>query len=188
MSQQSTINYKAQYNNVIDSIRDFGFNMRTHTIREPDGSLRGNGFYVKYDSSSASLHRTGSHGTCVKDNLTIFVKLSKAGAKFYQGELRSRINEWATIDENKGMPIYHCWVEMGEKVYDYSNGKKMVCDTDIFYQKHRVRKSEQVRVEIIEHREKKGTSLETRVDEVQRERFYKKVRSHQRTLGYFAPN
>jgi len=187
MSKQSTINYKAQYNNVIDSIRDFGFNMRTNFITEPDGSVRGNGISIKLDPSTATKYTTGSHGTCVKDNLTIFVKLSKAGAKFYHGECRSRINEWATTDENKGMPVYHCWVEMGEKVYDYSNGKKMVCDTDLFYQKYRVRKSEQVRVEVVEHREKKGISLETHVDEVQRERFCIQVRASQRTFGYFAP-
>ncbi len=175
------MNYKANMNNVIDDLTILGFNKRTKWTTQADGSKRGNGFYVYEDTNMD--RRTGTYGTCVRENLITYMKLHRAGAKFYQGELRSRLGEWATADENKGMPIYHCWVEMGGKVYDYSNGTKMVADIDLYYLIKRVKRAEQVRVEIKEV--KKGI-LQPEMDEEQRAKFYKKLKKLQRKFGYFA--
>jgi uncharacterized protein YqgV (UPF0045/DUF77 family) len=178
------MNYKANYNNVIDDLRNLGFNKRTKWTIQADGSKRGEGFYVYEDPNMD--RRTGTFGTCVRENLITYMKLHKAGAKFYQGEMRSRMCEWAKVDENRGMPVYHCWVELGDKVYDYSNGTKMVADTDLFYLMRRVKKAEQVRVEIKETKIGSNISLQPEIDEEQRTIFYKKIKKAQRKLGYYA--
>lgn len=176
------MNYRAIYNNVVDDIRTMGFNHRTKWVRQADGSIKGEGVYIMEQSN---LPRgVGTYGNCVRENLITFMKLHKAGAKFIQGLCKSRMGEWAKADDNKGMAIYHCWVELGDKVYDYSNGVKEICDIDLFYLHRRVVKSEEVRIHIIQ----KGKEISAEVDTEQRNKFYKKVKKEQRRLGYYDPN
>ena len=124
------------------------------------------------------------NGTCVAENLATWFKLKKRGAKLMQGELRSRLNEWAEADECRGMPIYHVWVELGEMVYDTSNGKKELMNKDIYYLAHRVRTSEELPV-VIE--EKRINAKETRVRMFPDKEFqmplYNRIREKQRQLG-----
>ena len=177
------MNYKAIYNIIIDDIRTMGFNHRTKWVKQKDGSIKGEGVYIM---EQPDLRRnTGTYGNCVRENLTTYAKLHKAGAKFIQGLCKSRMGEWATADDNKGMAIYHCWVELGDKAYDYSNGVKEVCDIDLYYLHRRVVKSEEVRITIrINPRDRFG--LEMEIDSKATDKFYKKIKKEQRRLGYYA--
>lgn len=175
------MNYKAIYNNIVDDIRTIGFNRRTKWVKQPDGSIKGEGVYIM-EQPNLPRH-TGTYGNCVKENLITYAKLHKAGAKFIQGLCRSRMGEWAKADDNKGMPIYHCWVELGDKAYDYSNGVKEVCDIDLFYLHRRVVKREEVRITMTY---KSKTEMTANIDTEARERFYGEVKKQQRRCGYYA--
>jgi hypothetical protein len=82
----------------------------------------------------------------VTENLETYQKLEKKGAKMVMGELRSRMQEWAELDECRGLPIYHVWVEVGDMVYDVSNGNKVIAPRELFYLAKRVVRAEEVQV------------------------------------------
>ena len=169
----------AIFNAVMDDVRMVGFNKRTKWVEQPDGSKRGVGMFAKSDGRE---QLTSEKGSCVRENLEVFLKLFKAGAKFFHGELRSRLNEWSSVDGNRGRPIYHAWVELGDKVFDYSNGTKMVMDTDLFYIVRRVKRAEQIKVDVLEIINGNEITLRPQIDEEQRTRFYRKIIKKQRAL------
>ena len=80
-------------------------------------------------------------GSCYEENREVWMKMLSKGAKLMHGELRSRLAEWRDVDEGKGMPIWHVWVEVGDMVYDRSNGKSEVMPREMWYVIHRVKRS-----------------------------------------------
>lgn len=80
-------------------------------------------------------------GFCFEENREVWMTMLKKGAKLMHGELRSRLAEWADVDEGKGMPIWHVWVEVGDMVYDRSNGKSLMMPREMFYLRSRVKRS-----------------------------------------------
>ena len=172
------MNFEAQYNEVVEHLNVLYVRHKTNWVKQLDGSIRGDGLYI-YENPN--LIRTSNMlGNCVADNLQVYVKMYKAGAKFYQGEIRTRIGDWKHIDNNRGMPVYHCWVEMGDKVYDYANGDKKIIDRDVYYIMVRVKLAEEVPIEVID----RGNKREVIMNETKRQRFYKKIIDKQQKLGY----
>jgi hypothetical protein len=80
-------------------------------------------------------------GFCFEENREVWLTMLKKGAKLMNGELRSRLAEWKDVDEGKGMPIWHVWVEVGDMVYDRSNGKSLMIPREMFYLRSRVKRS-----------------------------------------------
>jgi hypothetical protein len=80
-------------------------------------------------------------GSCYEENRAVWMLMLPKGAKLMNGELRSRLAEWKDVDEGKGMPIWHVWVEVGDMVYDRSNGKSEMMPKEMWYVCHRVKRS-----------------------------------------------
>lgn len=173
--------YKPLYNEVIDQIREFGFTLRTKYEIKPNGSVVGNGWSASQDDEAVRQLRANTGGTCVRESWAVVEKLRKrTGVKWVQGELRSRLGNWKDADENRGMPIYHCWVELDDKVYDFSNGSKTIADRDLWYMYRRVQKTQELPYRI----NSDGGDVYYNVED--RRPFYEMVRRKQRSLGYNA--
>jgi hypothetical protein len=125
-------------------------------------------------------------GTCFEENLRVFAIMRNKGARFMIGELRSKLNDWAEVDECRGMVIQHAWVEVGDMVYDRSNGNKVILPTEVYYTKFRVKRTEEVRF-IADHRkincDKSGYTIRLTPDEGQINAFSDYIRDKQRQLG-----
>jgi len=177
--------YKHLYNEVIDELREFGLKHRTKWVRQPDGTVRGEGWTMSQDRAVISQFAKGQKGNCVRESLEVVAKLrNRTGVKWVQGELRSRQPQWKEMDDNRGMPIYHCWVELDDKVYDFANGSKTIADRDLFYMYRRVVKSQEVPYEFIHT----GGNSYTLSHNAERDRvpFCELIRRKQRRLGYIA--
>jgi hypothetical protein len=57
------------------------------------------------------------------------------------GEGRSYAGDWLDFDEGRGMPIWHCWVENGDMVYDKSQGDSILMPKVEYYKQKRVEKA-----------------------------------------------
>lgn len=184
-NQYNKMSYKAQYNNVVDEVREFGLKHRTNWVKQ-SGGVFGKGFVATEDKEKLKQYATGKNGTCVRESLLMLVKMNQKGQNpvWVQGELRGRGGDWNEIDDNKGMPMYHCWVELNEKVYDFSNGMRTIADRDLFYMYRRVVKSQEVPYQII----KKGEYEYSINHNCERDRqpFADKIRAKQRRFGYTA--
>ena len=173
--------YKPLYNEVIDEIREFGFTQRTKYEVKPNGSVVGEGWTSSKDDQVVRKLRAETGGTCVRESLAVVVKLRKrTGVKWIQGEILSRFGGWKSADENRGMPIYHCWVEFEDKVYDFSNGSKCIADRDLYYMYRRVQKTQELPYSF----NSDGDEVSFNSDD--RRPFYEMVRRKQRKLGYNA--
>lgn len=168
---------RADFNCVLEELREMNVEIMIENL--PAGSF-------KFLRSSAPRNTT-QRGTCVEENLEVFRKLEKKGAKMVMGELRSRMNEWAELDECRGLPIYHVWVEVGGVVYDVSNGNKVIAPVELFYLAKRVVRSQQVEVVKKTRFLKKGKSGVIQhiwtLDDAQVNAFGKPIREKQRSLG-----
>jgi hypothetical protein len=169
-------------NIVIDEVERFGFKMRATSGQ----------FSYKSDNTEDN-RRTTQKGNCVRDNLELYKKLNKLNPKFIQGECVSRLGDWATADEGKGMPTFHAWVEIGDKVYDYSNGQKLVGDRELFYLLRRVKRTiESVPTFNLTTTTQMGKNRIITIsdigfdeaEEAKRQVFYKSIRDKQKKLGY----
>jgi len=136
---EPTAETRIAFNEVVDEMRMLGIRIRTGFKGDADGAERGNNFYYKAEGNTPA----NGYGTCVKEAMSTWFKLQKLGSKYICGVTRSRAGAWKDTDEGKGMPIYHCWVECGEMVYDCSNGSKNIMDKEIYYQLRRVKKVEE---------------------------------------------
>ena len=176
------MNARTRMNIVIDEVERFGFKMRATSGQ----------FSYKSDSKEDD-RRVGQKGNCVRDNLLLYKKLNHLNPKFIQGECYSRLGEWATANEGKGMPTYHAWVEIGDKVYDYSNGQKCVAEKELFYLLRRVKRTiESVPTINLTKTTKQGKIISVCIsdidfddeEEAKRNAFYKSIRDKQKKLGY----
>lgn len=174
---------RTKMNIVIDEVERFGFKMRVNS-----GGL----FSYKSDNTEDD-RRVGMKGSCVRDNLLLYKKMKKLNPKFIQGECLSRLGEWANANEGKGMPTYHAWVEIGDKVYDYSNGQKLVADRELFYLLRRVKRTiESVPTIDLVKKYKQGKTITISISDIdfddeedaKRQAFYKSIRDKQKKLGY----
>jgi len=163
---------RANYNLVLEELRAFTLDL----------NLQGFSTSFKFIPTSRN-DPTTKRGTCVSDNLETYQKLEKKGAKMMMGELRSRHKEWAEIDECRGLPIYHVWVEVGDMVYDVSNGNKIIAPTDLYYFAKRVVRAEQVQVVKQVKMLSIGIMNRWTLDEKQVNPFAKTIREKQRRLG-----
>ncbi len=178
--------YKTLYNEVIDHLREVGFKNRTKWVRQPNGTVVGEGWTGSEDTTKISQLSKTQMGNCVRESLAVVAKLRKrTGVKWVQGELRSRQPQWKEIDNNRGMPIYHCWVELDDKVYDFSNGSKTIADRDLYYMYRRVVRSKEIPY-VIEQVSENEYTLSHNTDRDRRP-FYDEIRRKQRRLGYIAP-
>ena len=184
--QTTAPSYKKLYNEVIDHMREVGFKCRTKWVRQPNGTIVGEGWTGSEDKATLSQLAKTQMGNCVRESLAVVAKLRKrTGVKWVQGELRSRQPQWKEIDDNRGMPIYHCWVELDDKVYDFSNGSKTIADRDLYYMYRRVVRSKEIPYVLKQISENEYTlSHNTERD---RQPFYDEIRRKQRRLGYIAP-
>ena len=80
----------------------------------------------------------GYRGDCFDKALEIYLKLAKKGAKMMIGETRSLAGDWIDFDNGRGMPLWHCWVENGNMVYDKSQGRSILWTRDKYYNRMRV--------------------------------------------------
>ncbi len=178
--------YKHLYNEVIDHLREIGFKYRTNWVRQPNGTIVGEGWTGSEDKAILSQLANTQKGNCVRESLAVVAKLRKrTGVKWVQGELRSRQPQWRETDDNRGMPIYHCWVELDDKVYDFSNGSKTIADRDLFYMYRRVVRSREIPYVLKQN----GENEYTLYHNAERDRvpFAEEIRHKQRRLGYIAP-
>jgi len=175
------MNTKTNMNIVVEELRSFGFRLRTQWEKSEDGTVRGNGFYSSSDRT-ATIHQMGNtaRGSCVAESLALYKKFKHLEPKVINGELRSLRNEWKMVDEARGMPIYHCWIEIGDKVYDFSNGERIIADKDIYYLCKRVGKT----IELTPTTIKGGEYYFDKYEDQRRTKFYKTIRKNQRALGY----
>jgi len=179
--------YKYLYNEVIDEIREFGFKLRTKWVRQPNGVVMGEGWSSSEDTAKIAQMTKTQCGDCVRESLEVVAKLRKrTGVKWVQGELRTRPQQWKEIDNNRGMPIYHCWVELDDKVYDFSNGSKTIADRDLYYMYRRVVRAVEVPYELKQTGEN-SYELSHNTDR-DRKPFYDIIRRKQKRLGYIAPS
>ena len=79
-------------------------------------------------------------GDCFEKAVEVWIKLNKKG-KMMLGEQRSYAGDWIDFDEGRGMPIWHCWVENGDMVYDKSQGESILMPKDVYYILKRVEKA-----------------------------------------------
>jgi len=170
------------YNEVVDEMSAVGIRIRTGFKGSADGVERGNNLYFKVEGSTPA----NGYGTCVKDAMSVWFKLRKLGSKYMCGVMRSRNGDWKHIDEGKGMPIYHCWVECGETVYDCSNGGKTIMDKEIYYQLRRVKKVEEFFPNAVITGKGVFYSFPDKEDDRRIEWATKNVRDIQRKFGYVA--
>lgn len=167
-------NPRATFNCVLEELREMNVEILMEDL--PAGSF-------KFLRSSAP-RSTAQRGTCVSENLEVYLKLEKKGAKMVMGELRSRMNEWAELDECRGVPIYHVWVELGNVVYDVSNGNKVIAPAELFYLAKRVVKTQEVRVVKKVRVLKPGMREHIwTLDDAQVKPFASSIRQKQRRLG-----
>jgi hypothetical protein len=185
--QTTSSPYKRLYNEVIDEVREFALKHRTKWVRQLNGTVVGEGWTASEDREKISqMTKTQQMGNCVRESLAVVAKLrNRTGVKWVQGELRSRQPQWKEIDDNRGMPIYHCWVELDDKVYDFANGSKTIADRDLYYMYRRVVKSREVPYVLKQISENEYT-LSHNVER-DRQPFYDEIRRKQRRLGYIAP-
>ena len=177
--------YKHLYNEVIDEVREFGLKHRTNWVRQPNGTIMGEGWAVSEDIDKISQIAKTQTGNCVRESLAVVAKLrNRTGVKWIQGELRSRQPQWKEINDNMGMPIYHCWVELDDKVYDFSNGSKTIADRDLWYMYRRVVRAREVPY-VLEQISENEYTLSHKIED--RQPFYDEIRRKQRRLGYIAP-
>ena len=176
-SEKNMRTTRADFNCVLEELREMNVEIMIENL--PAGSF-------KFLRSSAPRSTT-QRGTCVEENLEVFRKLENKGAKMVMGELRSRMSEWAELDECRGVPIYHVWVEVGGVVYDVSNGNKVIAPAELFYLAKRVVKTEEVRVVKKTRFLKKGKCGVIQhiwtLDDAQVEPFASSIRQKQRRLG-----
>ena len=125
-------------------------------------------------------------GTCFQENYRVFAIMRNKGARMMMGELRSKLGEWAEADECRGMIIQHAWVEVGDMVYDRSNGNKVIMPTEVYYHKFRVKYTEEVRFLRGARKingDKSGYTIRLLPDESQLTAFNDRIRNKQRQLG-----
>ena len=184
MNATTSSSYKRLYNEVIDEVREFAFKHRTKWVIQSSGAVVGEGWTSSEDR--AVMSAKGQMGSCVRESLAVVAKLrNRIGVKWIQGELRSRQPQWKEIDDNRGMPIYHCWVELDDKVYDFANGSKCIADRDLYYMYRRVVKTREIPY-VFKHTGKDTYELSHNVEK-DRQPFYDEIRRKQKKLGYIAP-
>jgi hypothetical protein len=81
---------------------------------------------------------TGATGNCFDSAVDTFFKLRTRGARLMLGRIRSTKDEWLYFDGGKGMLLWHVWVENKGKVYDLSQGRKLLVERDAYYARYRV--------------------------------------------------
>lgn len=126
---------RQNYNRVVDELRD-------NFIYDLEQKYKGkfiHNFKSLYQADTPASDRLGN---CFDENFEVYLKMMKKGARFIHGETRSRLGEWAEIDDCRGMPMWHVWVELDDMVYDCSNGHKLIMPKELFYLKTRVAWSE----------------------------------------------
>ncbi len=185
--QQITVpSHKHLYNEVIDAVREFALKHRTKCVRCPNGVVVGEGWIEIEDAEIIKKIENKQIGTCVQESVAMVFELQhRTGVKWIQGELRSRQTKWREMDDNRGMPIYHCWVELDDKVYDFANGSKIIADRDLYYMYRRVVKSKEVPYEFKQNGENKLVLSHN--CERDRKPFYDEIRQKQQRLGYIEP-
>jgi hypothetical protein len=119
-------------------------------------------------------------GTCYEDNREVWMKMINKGAKLMNGELRSRLAEWKDVDEGKGMPIWHVWVEVGDMVYDRSNGKSLIMPTELYYLRSRVKRSAEYPMTWKQNKDGTGT---VHLPPPHETAMVREIKAKQRTLG-----
>ena len=170
------------YNEVVDEMSAVGVRMRTGFKGSADGVERGNNLYFKVTGETPA----NGNGTCVGEAMSTWFKLRKLGSKYMCGVMRSRNGAWKDIDEGKGMPIYHCWVECGDTVYDCSNGGKSIMDKEIYYQLRRVKKVEEFFPITVMSGKRVYYSFPDKEDDRRLKWATENVRDPQRKFGYVA--
>jgi hypothetical protein len=128
--------YRRNHNENIEGIRQW-------CLRHlADGEYKGR-YSVGKERITGNEHLPAEErrGTCYEENREVWMTMLKRGAKLMHGELRSRLAEWKDADEGKGMPIWHVWVEVGDMVYDRSNGKSLMMPKEMYYLRSRVQRS-----------------------------------------------
>jgi hypothetical protein len=101
-------------------------------------------FYKCSEKTEGYSPYSNGGGDCVEQSIKTWLKLKKLGAKIVQGECWSRAEKYIHLNKGKGLPIFHSWVELGDKCYDYSQGKMLVCDWELFYMLKRVKRTIEV--------------------------------------------
>lgn len=178
ISKRSTIQ-----NTLVEELTQFHFKLRTNWVKDADGNLRGDG-YTQINDKTNPLQRCDNtaFGNCVAENTETFKKLSKIGARLINGEVRSKRGDWDMLDNARGCPIYHCWVEVGDKVYDYSQGSKTVADKDLFYMVNRVKRVIDVTPQVMRDPEGNVFTFSPAETEDRRTRFYNSIRAKKDAL------
>lgn len=63
-------------------------------------------------------------GDCYRANGRYLLNSTESGLKLIHG---------IAILQTDGKPFGHCWLEKGNKVYDFSNGKNITMDKKVYY-------------------------------------------------------
>jgi hypothetical protein len=174
---------RAAFNRVIGELEEVRmFNLISEYPQHQLKMIQDTKRYEEHASRPAEYEK----GTCFEENLRVFAIMRNKGARFMIGELRSKLSDWADVDEGRGMVIQHAWVEVGDMVYDRSNGNKVILPTEVFYAKFRVKRAEELR--FIKdakkiNTDKGGYTIRLTPDEHQLNAFNDYIRNKQRQLG-----
>lgn len=95
----------------------------------------------KWSMSKLFRMLIGAKGDCYEQMIATWKKLSKMEAKMMLGEIRSKAGEWQNFDCGRGMPLWHCWVEYRDMVYDTSQGQNILMPREMYYKAFRVQTS-----------------------------------------------
>lgn len=87
---------------------------------------------------SVTRTETPLKGDCYEQMIAVWKSLGRLGAKMMLGETRSMAGEWRNFDCGRGMPLWHCWVEYHDMVYDTSQGQNILMPKEMYYTAFRV--------------------------------------------------
>jgi len=126
----------------------------------------------------------GSAGDCYEQMIAVWKKLGRLGAKMMIGETRSMAGEWRNFDCGRGMPLWHCWVEYHDMVYDTSQGQNIVMPKEMYYTAFRVQTSREYPTETSAPKaEKEGLSIGIRIPSPRELEFVRDIIRKQWRLG-----
>lgn len=121
---------------------------RPPVVTGEDGVMRSTNsatFYARVVDNSFLINMSSSSmdnplGNCSEASMTTRVKLSKNGAIRVRGGLSSDFAV-GIISKNQ-KEITHYWVEAGGKVWDWSQGKNVIMDKEIYYALYKIETTE----------------------------------------------
>jgi hypothetical protein len=133
---------------------------------------------------SVTRTETPLAGDCHEQMIAVWKKLGRLGAKMMLGETRSMAGEWRNFDCGRGMPLWHCWVEYQDMVYDTSQGQNILMPKEMYYTAFRVQTAMPYPItETASRNRKEGLCIDIRIPSPRELEFVRNIIRKQHRLG-----